>query len=52
MPKQHLLLAQKPREGKEDDAVKGEIQMIVGSIARLGRAAGVHMAVATQRPER
>lgn len=41
----------KTDEGKEDDAMKGEIQMIVGSIARLGRAAGVHMAVATQRPD-
>lgn len=41
----------KTDEGKEQDAMKGEIQMIVGSIARLGRAAGVHLVVATQRPD-
>lgn len=41
----------KTDEGKADDAMKGEIQMLVGSIARLGRAAGVHLAVATQRPD-
>lgn len=41
----------KSEQAKEDDAMKGEVQMIVGSIARLGRAAGVHMAVATQRPD-
>lgn len=38
-------------EGKEEDALKGEAQMILGSIARLGRAAGVFMVVATQRPD-
>lgn len=38
-------------EGKADDALKGEAQQIISSIARLGRAAGVHLVIATQRPD-
>jgi len=38
-------------EGKEQDMLKGEASMIIGSVARLGRAAGVHLIIATQRPD-
>lgn len=38
-------------EGKEQDKLKGEAAQIIGSIARLGRASGVHLIIATQRPD-
>lgn len=40
----------KTEEGKEIDALKGRAAVVIGSILRLGRAAGVHTVAATQRP--
>lgn len=37
--------------GKADNELKGEASMIISSVARLGRAAGVHLIIATQRPD-
>lgn len=48
------LLGQAKGQGEEikiQNALKGEAQQLIGSIARLGRAAGVHLLVATQRPD-
>lgn len=38
-------------EQKEISKLKGEASELIGSIARLGRAAGVHLVIATQRPD-
>lgn len=41
----------KTDEGKAEDAMKGEAADLVGKILRLGRAAGIHMLIAMQRPD-
>lgn len=41
----------KTDEGKMRDQLHGDASVMLGEIARLGRAAGVHLVLATQRPD-
>lgn len=39
----------KSEEGKEEDALKSEIESMIQSITQLGRSAGIHCLICTQR---
>lgn len=39
----------KTEEGKEEDALKAEMDGLIKSITQLGRSSGIHMILATQR---
>lgn len=48
---QTLIPTHNTEEAKAQQALKGEAASIIGSVARLGRAAGVFLMIATQRPD-
>ena len=39
----------KTEEGKEEDGLKSEIESLIQSITQLGRSAGIHCLICTQR---
>lgn len=41
----------KTDEGRAEDQMRGEISMLLTKIARLGRPAGIHLVLSSQRPD-